>query len=93
MNRTLVLQSRPWSYSDKGWTSVFLPLSGGANGQNDDYAAENSCVNSEDEVQEWSSGVNYQESKIISLPIVDSLHPRPPQLPLAFPKELASELL
>lgn len=35
---------------------------------------------------------NMKDVKVIELPIIDSLHPRPDHLPLAVPKDLADRL-
>lgn len=35
---------------------------------------------------------NDRDVQVIELPIVDSLHPRPPYLPLAIPEDLADRL-
>ena len=36
---------------------------------------------------------NDKDVQVIELPIVDSLHPRPPYLPLAIPEDLADRLI
>lgn len=37
--------------------------------------------------------VNDKNIQVVELPIVDSLHPRPPYLPLAVPEDLADRLV
>jgi glycoprotein 6-alpha-L-fucosyltransferase len=75
--RTLVLKSKGWRYHKSGWEEVFKPIS-------------DTCVD--------SNGVSHgswpgqHNTQVISLPIIDSLNPRPPQLPLAIPADLAPRL-
>ncbi len=41
----------------------------------------------------WCEGADSRNTDIVDLPIVDSLHPRPPFLPLAVPEDLAPRLM
>ena len=34
-----------------------------------------------------------KDAQVVELPIVDSLHPRPPYMPLAIPEDLAPRLI
>lgn len=76
--RTLILKSRGWRYSRPGWEKVFLPIS-------------NTCTNPEGISRSgWPGNPNIQ---VISLPIIDSLSPRPPYLPLSIPEDLAPRII
>lgn len=81
MERTLILESKGWRYSPKGWESVFLPLS-------------KTCTEAGSHSRKpWGSSQRDMERyPIIDLPIVDSLHPRPDFMPLSVPEDLAQEL-
>lgn len=82
MQRTLILDSKGWRYSAKGWESVFQPLS-----QTCRYKGSGTK-------RSWGSSVQSMEKfQIIELPIVDSLHPRPEFMPLAIPADLEQELV
>jgi len=70
--RTMIIDSHGWRYSSRGWEAYFQPIS-------------NSCVTSPHGV-EWS--LNHEKNLVIHLPIVDSLFPRPKQMPLAVPLDL-----
>ena len=49
------------------------------------------CFDSNGESQgAWPGNDNIQ---VVSIPIIDSLNPRPPQLPLAIPSDLAPRLM
>ncbi|XP_030380911.1 alpha-(1,6)-fucosyltransferase [Scaptodrosophila lebanonensis] len=75
--RTLILKSRGWRYHKGGWEEVFLPVSSTCND------AGNGAANN------WPGKPNTQ---VLVLPIIDSLMPRPPYLPLAVPEDLAPRL-
>uniref|UniRef100_A0A3Q2YCT1 Alpha-(1,6)-fucosyltransferase n=1 Tax=Hippocampus comes TaxID=109280 RepID=A0A3Q2YCT1_HIPCM len=78
--RTLILESHNWRYAPSGWESVFLPVS-------------NSCTDrSGATTGHWSGEAHDKDVQVVELPIVDSLHPRPPYLPLAIPEDLAPRL-
>ena len=70
--RTMIIDSSGWRYSSRGWKAYFLPLS-------------STCVTSAHGV-EWS--LNHEHNQIVHLPIVDSLFPRPKQMPLSVPLDL-----
>ena len=78
-NRTMVINSRGWSYSKRGWEGTFLPVS-------------ESCRN-------VSFGVEYlgvahnTKALIASLPVIDSIYPKPAQLPQAVPRDLADKII
>ncbi|XP_067011282.2 alpha-(1,6)-fucosyltransferase isoform X2 [Anabrus simplex] len=75
--RTLILKSRGWRYHKAGWEEVFLPVS-------------NTCHDaSGSSHSHWPGKPNTQ---VIDLPIIDSLSPRSPYLPLAIPADLAPRL-
>ncbi|XP_046372255.1 alpha-(1,6)-fucosyltransferase-like [Haliotis rufescens] len=79
--RTLVLESKSWRYAPKGWETVFQPLS-------------NTCnTRSGEQAHHWGPATQIQNAKIVELPIVDSMHPRPDFMPLAIPQDLAPRLL
>nr|XP_016924251.1 alpha-(1,6)-fucosyltransferase [Drosophila suzukii] len=75
--RTLILKSRGWRYHKGGWEEVFQPVS-------------NSCHDAGTaNTYNWPGKPNTQ---VLVLPIIDSLMPRPPYLPLAVPEDLAPRL-
>ncbi|XP_043065884.1 alpha-(1,6)-fucosyltransferase-like [Drosophila bipectinata] len=75
--RTLILKSRGWRYHKGGWEEVFQPVSNSCN----DAGTANTY--------NWPGKPNTQ---VLVLPIIDSLMPRPPYLPLAVPEDLAPRL-
>eukprot|EP00064_Thunnus_orientalis_P019198 superscaffoldBa00004695_g19313 len=78
--RTLILESHNWRYAPGGWETVFLPVS-------------NTCTDrSGATTGHWSGEAHDKDVQVVELPIVDSLHPRPPYLPLAIPEDLAPRL-
>uniref|UniRef100_A0A8C6NI20 Alpha-(1,6)-fucosyltransferase n=2 Tax=Nothobranchius furzeri TaxID=105023 RepID=A0A8C6NI20_NOTFU len=78
--RTLILESHNWRYAPGGWETVFLPIS-------------NTCSDrSGASTGHWSGEAHDKDVQVVELPIVDSLHPRPPYLPLAVPEDLAPRL-
>ncbi|XP_023558597.1 alpha-(1,6)-fucosyltransferase isoform X2 [Octodon degus] len=79
--RTLILESQNWRYATGGWETVFRPVS--------ETCTDKSGVSS----GHWSGEVKDKNVQVVELPIVDSLHPRPPYLPLAVPEDLADRLL
>lgn len=77
-HRTLILKSQGWRYHKSGWEAVFQPLS-------------NTCLSDSGSSQEFWPGT--KETQVLSLPIIDSLRPRPPFLPLAIPKDISERLI
>lgn len=76
--RTLILKSKGWRYHKAGWEEVFKPIS-------------DTCLSSEGSSHaSWSSHIH--NTQVVDLPIIDSLNPRPPYLPLAIPEDLAPRL-
>lgn len=74
--RTLILKSKGWRYHKGGWEEIFLPVS-------------DTCFDSNGESQgTWPS----ENVQVLTIPIIDSLNPRPPFLPLAIPADLAPRL-
>ncbi|KAJ8909854.1 hypothetical protein NQ315_013340 [Exocentrus adspersus] len=75
--RTLILKSKGWRYHKGGWEEIFKP-------------ASDTCTNpSGESVSNWPGN---QDTQVLNLPIIDSLSPRPPFLPLAIPEDLAPRL-
>lgn len=75
--RTLILRSHGWRYHKGGWEEVFRPVS-------------NTCIEANlADAGRWS---DRPQNKVLVLPIIDSLMPRPPYLPLAVPEDLALRL-
>jgi glycoprotein 6-alpha-L-fucosyltransferase len=75
--RTLILKSKGWRYHKGGFEEIFLPLS-------------DTCTDPNGESHSsWPGSYNTQ---VITLPIIDSLNPRPKYLPLAIPADLAPRL-
>ncbi|KAI7799328.1 alpha-(1,6)-fucosyltransferase isoform X1 [Triplophysa rosa] len=78
--RVLILESHNWRYAPNGWETVFRPVS--------DTCTDRSGVTT----GHWSGEAHDRDVQVVELPIVDSLHPRPPYLPLAIPEDLAARL-
>ncbi|XP_051951263.1 alpha-(1,6)-fucosyltransferase-like [Xyrauchen texanus] len=78
--RVLILESHNWRYAPKGWETVFRPVS--------DTCTDRSGATT----GHWSGEAHDHDVQVVELPIVDSLHPRPPYLPLAIPEDLAPRL-
>ena len=77
--RTMILQSNSWYFAEnKGWNSVFLPLS-------------DTCTEATTPGEIWSA--HSEHALEVKIPIVEMLSPRPPQMPMAFPKDLSEKLL
>uniref|UniRef100_A0A914CQI2 Alpha-(1,6)-fucosyltransferase n=1 Tax=Acrobeloides nanus TaxID=290746 RepID=A0A914CQI2_9BILA len=83
-NRTMVFEKdgTDWRYSQKGWTSVFLPVTS---------CSHSAAVPANTNVQSWA-GVE-QTDRVVRLPIVDGLSHHPEHLPLSFPKQISEFLL
>lgn len=76
--RTMILKSKGWRYHKGGWEEIFLPVS-------------ETCLDSSGaSTGSWPAGDNVQ---VLTIPIIDSLNPRPPFLPLAIPADLAPRLM
>ena len=76
--RTLIVDSSGWRYSSKGWNGIFKPVS-------------ETCTTYQGQTTPWNGEFSLVQSNVL-LPIVDSLYPRPPYMPLAVPKDLAERL-
>lgn len=75
--RTLILKSKGWRYQKDGWESVFQPLS-------------DTCVSPNgDSRGNWPSD---ESTQVITLPIVDSVYPKPKYQPPGVPADIASRL-
>ncbi|XP_059614550.1 alpha-(1,6)-fucosyltransferase [Phlebotomus argentipes] len=75
--RTLILKSKGWRYHKAGWEEIFQPVS-------------ETCVDVNGKTHaNWPGKPSTQ---VLTLPIIDSLHPRPEHLPLAIPADLAPRL-
>uniref|UniRef100_A0A8D0H842 Alpha-(1,6)-fucosyltransferase n=1 Tax=Sphenodon punctatus TaxID=8508 RepID=A0A8D0H842_SPHPU len=79
--RTLILESQNWRYATGGWETVFRPV------------RETCTDRSGSTTGHWSGEANDKDVQVVELPIVDSLHPRPPYLPLAIQEDLADRLI
>lgn len=77
--RTLILESHGWRYSSGGWEKYFLPVS------------ETCTDRSGSSSKSW--GMNIENVQVVEMPIVDSLHPRPPFMPQAIPEDLSERLI
>lgn len=77
LQRTLIIDSSGWRYSSRGWEGVFKPIS-------------KTCLSYTGNIDNWGDDVS--NSKNVLLPIVDSLFPRPPHMPLAVPQDLSHRL-
>ena len=77
--RTMILQSNSDFFAEnKGWNSVFLPLS-------------DSCTKATTPGVMWSA--HNEHALEVKVPFVEMLYHRPPQMPMAFPKDLSEKLL
>lgn len=75
--RTLILKSKGWRYHKGGWEEIYQPIS-------------ETCLSDEGKTAgTWPQ----QDVQVMSVPIIDSLNPRPPYLPLAIPADLAPRLM
>ncbi|CAD5121378.1 DgyrCDS9898 [Dimorphilus gyrociliatus] len=78
--RTLILESHGWRYSPGGWETVFQPIS-------------RTCKSPGSDMRRmWGPPEVIENVKVVELPIVDSLRPRPPFLPQVVPLDLAERL-
>ncbi|XP_023248316.1 alpha-(1,6)-fucosyltransferase [Copidosoma floridanum] len=75
-NRTLILKSKGWRYQKEGWESIFEPLS-------------DTCISSSEEMYVNWPGDN---KKVVSLPIVDNVYPKPVYQPPSVPADIAQRL-
>ena len=78
LQRTLIIDSSGWRYSTNGWDGIFKPVS-------------ETCTSYKGNLAGWSESASKSEQNIL-MPIVDSLYPRPPYMPLAVPKDLADRI-
>lgn len=76
--RTLILKSKGWRYHKAGWEEVFQPIS-------------DTCLDANGATHASWPGTT--ETQVLTVPIIDSLNPRPPYLPLAIPADLAPRLM
>lgn len=74
--RTLILDSVGWRYSSKGWKQYFLPVS-------------DTCTHYDNPV-EWNK--DHEQNSVVHFPIVDSLFPRPKQMPQNVPSDLYDQI-
>lgn len=76
--RTLILNSKGWRYHKGGWEEIFMPVS-------------ETCLDPNGDTQSvWPGTENIQ---VLTVPIIDSLNPRPSFLPLSIPADLAPRLM
>lgn len=73
----MILKSHGWRYHKGGWEEVFKPVS-------------NTC--SEVHAAHANAWPGHTDTEVLVVPIIDSLHPRPPYLPLSIPEDLAPRL-
>ena len=77
--RTMILETQSGYFAgSKGWSSIFMPLS-------------DTCTEATTSGAMWSS--NNERELEVKMPIVEMLNPRPPQMPMAFPRDLSEKLL
>lgn len=83
--RTVILDAQGWRYVDSqhkksnaGWNLVFQPVS-------------TTCTSDAGESRtSWKGGS--ETAQVLDLPIIDSMRPRPPFLPLTVPSQIADKL-
>lgn len=89
-DRTLILNSKNWRYVRVGrtrmssprpmWDLAFKPVS-------------NSCIEESGYPRSyWVGQIENGHVQVLDLPIIDSLKPRPPYLPLSIPEEISQKL-
>ena len=78
-NRTMVMNSVGWRYSKKGWEGTFLPVS-------------DTCRNVGFGRVYWGMAYN-TKALVAHLPVIDSIYPKPFQLPQAVPRDLVDRIL
>ncbi|VDN17242.1 unnamed protein product [Gongylonema pulchrum] len=85
-NRTLVLtyDGRSWNYASRGWNYAFLPIS---------KCSFSQIFKPNEKQEDWTLSGDMRNSRILQLPVVDSLSDRPSYLPLAIPQSISNELL
>ncbi|XP_045480462.1 alpha-(1,6)-fucosyltransferase isoform X3 [Harmonia axyridis] len=76
--RTLILKSKGWRYHKPGWEDIFQPIS------------KNCLDPSGESTSNWPGNA---QTQVVNLPIIDSLTPRPPFLPLTIPEDLSPRLV
>lgn len=74
--RTLIIDSKGWRYSSKGWKAYFKPVS-------------ETCVEYSNAV-DWNR--NHEKAQVVNFPIVDALFPRPKQMPQNVPREFYDDI-
>ncbi|ESN89823.1 hypothetical protein HELRODRAFT_194786 [Helobdella robusta] len=77
-NRTFVLNAKSWRYLNDGWGKFFIPPSTACDAVN--YGEPPFWKGEED------------TTRVIQLPIIDTLNPRPNYLPLSIPTQLSERL-
>ncbi|GAU93909.1 hypothetical protein RvY_05772 [Ramazzottius varieornatus] len=86
LNRTVILDSKNWRYSRKGWESMFLPLS------------ETCTLKDAAGYIPWKDTPENYEAPVVELPIIDNIqtasgnNKRPEWLPQAVPADLFSRI-
>ncbi|KAM3918065.1 alpha-(1,6)-fucosyltransferase isoform 1-T2 [Leptodactylus fuscus] len=96
--RTLILESQSWRYATGGWETVFKPVSDTCTDRSGTSTGHWSayCTGSTNPMKAayaQKCEANDKDVQVVELPIVDSLHPRPPYLPLGVPEDLADRLI
>ncbi|CAG7835828.1 unnamed protein product [Allacma fusca] len=77
--RTLILESRGWRYNRQGWEQIFLPVS-------------DTCTFSGTSKRDDFASGKTEDSRVVQLPIVDFLKPKPDYLPISIPADIADRL-
>ena len=75
--RTLILKSKGWRYNRNGYEEIFQPVS-------------KTCTEASGQKAHWPGNKN---DKLVEIPIIDSINPRPKFLPPAIPKDLSERIM
>lgn len=78
LQRTLILKSKRWHYDKNGWEDLFMPLS-------------KTCTTPDGVSHDDWQNVE-KDTQVVHISLINGLNPRPPQLPLSIPEDLAPQL-
>lgn len=75
--RTMILKSKGWRYNRNGYEEIFQPVS-------------ETCTEASGQKAHWPGS---KQDKIVEIPIIDSINPRPKFLPPAIPRDLSERIM
>ena len=88
--RTLILDSANWRYSPNGWNAVFQPISSVCIDLPSGILANFYAIHSHSNISDTQPFSIDSKAQSVYLPPIDSLSPRPKQLPMAIPNDLTN---